>query len=470
MSFSTSVWNGSDADWTASADWSQGEPGPGTTDLAALFGGAGGYTVTVTTDIGAIATSGSTASTVGLSVTAADTFVKVDPGGTLLVGATDGDGGLVTMASGAIEVAGGSFSATNTLTLGGASSFIILNDGVAGAAALDIAGAEAEAFIESGGTLAISGALTQTGGIFWFFGVGDLLELGDVSGTATVDLNHQVANNPDSRVYWTNSVTSADLANLTLQNFGTSSTLDVATATAVAITGTQLAGNALTIDTSGGNLVVGLGTGAASQYFARPATLGAQTIVRVTAGLTTSNWIDGTTGNWTTAADWDDGVPPGGSASNYAAVLSGTDSYTAIVSSNVGTIAVAGAGASSVGLTVNDAAAYLEIDSGSTLVVGAANGDGGLVTIAAGQLLVGGSFSATNTVTLGGVTSYLDLNPGGVASVAALSVGAGEVDISGVTTLTVSGALTESAAMSIFSVLGAPCSRSAISVARSPSI
>jgi hypothetical protein len=93
-----------------------------------------------------------------------------------------------------------------------------------------------------------------------------------------------------------------------------------------------------------------------------------------------SNWL-GSSGNWTTAADWDDAVPPTGLANNYTATLGGSGNYIVTLNSNVGTIAASGVTASTVGLTLNDVNATLIVASGGTIAVGNANGTGGLVTI-----------------------------------------------------------------------------------------
>jgi hypothetical protein len=429
--------DGTSGNWTAATDWDDAvPPGGSAANYAAVLGGSGFYDVTVSSNVGTVAAAAAVASTVGLAVSDNFGVLGIQTGGTLAVGAGNGNGGLVSLAGEIVVDSGGRFSATNTVSVSG--NGFLDTGGVATVGALSLSGS-GRGQIVTGGTLAITRALGGGGGGVVFLGSGGLLTLGDVTGTAAVDLNGNVRAAPDSRVFWTNNAT-ADLANLTLADFGATNTLDVATSGAATITGTILSANALTIDTSGGNLVVGLGSGAAAQYFATTTTLGAQNIVRITAGLTTSNWLSANgDGNWTAATDWDDAVPPGGSASNYAAVLGGSGSYTVAVNSNIGTIAAAAVVASTVGLAVSDNFGVLAIQAGGTLAVGAANGNGGLVSIA-GEIAVqtGGSFSATNTVS---ISSSGFLSVTGVATVAALSVTGIAAIISLGGTLAITGAL-----------------------------
>jgi hypothetical protein len=280
MALSTSTWTSAvSGNWTAAADWTNGAPpGSSANNQAGQINatGTGAYVVTINSNAGTMASAGTVATACGLWLDSAQATLDVASGGTITVGAASAAGGYVLVQAGTLEVdTGGAFAATNDVAIYGGA--LDIRGGVATVAALSQTAGSIEV---SAGTLVISGALGQSTAPGLVVTGSGLLELGDAAGSDQIIL--QQTGTTAGRVYWT-SATTADLAKVTLTNFVAGGTLDVATSSAVNITGTAFAGGTLTIDTSGGNLSVVIGTGSASRFLAATKIIGSRNVVEITA-------------------------------------------------------------------------------------------------------------------------------------------------------------------------------------------
>jgi hypothetical protein len=128
--------------------------------------------------------------------------------------------------------------------------------------------------------------------------------------------------------------------------------------------------------------------------------------------MTTYTWTDGTTGPWTTGADWSPAGPPG---TADIGLLAGSTAYSVTI--GTGTIAAGGA-------TLNDAAATLDIAAG-TLDLGPSPGPtpSGALHLQAGTIALG-----TGGVLLGGTLNesggLLAISSGGRGTLTGLIVAA----------------------------------------------
>src|SRR6266404_3118608 len=111
----------------------------------------------------------------------------------------------------------------------------------------------------------------------------------------------------------------------------------------------------------------------------------------------TFTWVDGTIGDWGTAADWSGGVVPDGTSN---ATIAGSGTETVTISANQAVNL----------LTLNDANATLAVTNGATL-----SAYGGLsvsaiheIDVTNGTLLVGGGSQTLDsaTINLGSVIQY----------------------------------------------------------------
>jgi hypothetical protein len=280
MALSTSTWTSAvSGNWTTAADWSNGAPPSSSANNQAgqiSATGTGAYVVTLSSNVGTIASAGTVATACGLWLDSTQATLDVASGGTITVGAANADGGYVLVQAGTLEVdTGGSFAATNDIAISGGA--VNIRGGVATVAAVS---QSAGSITISSGTLVITGALAQSAAPGLVVTGSGLLELGDAISIDQVILAQ--TGTTAGRVYWTNTAT-ADLTKLTLTNFVAGGTLDVATSSVVNITGTAFTGGTLTIDTSGGNLSVVIGTGSASHFLAATKLIGSQNVVEITA-------------------------------------------------------------------------------------------------------------------------------------------------------------------------------------------
>ncbi len=147
-------------------------------------------------------------------------------------------------------------------------------------------------------------------------------------------------------------------------------------------------------------------------------------------------WSKATSGNWTTAARWSNGVP----TAAIGADINASGTYTVTLSS----------ADTAFGLTVNDAGATVTDNSGGTLTLagtGSAASPTGVLTITAGTFTLNGGALKAGAVTLGSGGKLLVTR--GSNTLAAAISGSGGIEVENNASLVISGTVTGTGALTL---------------------